>query len=91
MKMNLKVRVKNPYFWVGVFGVILTAMGVSPEMLTSWGAVWEAILNLIQNPFMIGSVTVALLGIFVDPTTAGIGDSSQALTYLKPKKDAEDK
>lgn len=87
MKMNLNVRIKNPWFWVGVIGVILTAMGISPEMLTSWGAVWEAILNLIQNPFMIGSVIVALLGIFVDPTTAGIGDSIQALTYTQPKKD----
>ena len=91
MKMNLKVRIKNPYFWVGVIGVILTAMGINPEMLTSWSAVWEAIVNLVQNPFMIGSVIIALLGIFVDPTTAGIGDSSQALTYLKPKKDAEGK
>jgi phi LC3 family holin len=91
MKMNLKVRIKNPYFWVGVIGVILTAMGISPEMLTSWGAVWEATVNLVQNPFMIGSVIIALLGIFVDPTTAGIGDSSQALTYPEPKKDLEDK
>ena len=91
MKMNLKVRIKNPYFWVGVIGVILTAMGINPEMLTSWGAVWEAIVNLVQNPFMIGSVIIALLGIFVDPTTAGIGDSSQALTYPKPKKDLEGK
>ena len=89
MKMNLKVRIKNPYFWVGVIGAILTAMGINPEMLTSWGAVWEAILNLVQNPFMIGSVIFALIGIFVDPTTAGIGDSSQALTYPKPKKDLE--
>lgn len=87
--MNLNVRIKNPWFWVGVFGVILTAMGISPEMLTSWGAVWEAIVNLVQNPFMIGSVIVALLGTFVDPTTAGIGDSSQALTYTEPKKDLE--
>ena len=91
MKMNIKVRIKNPYFWVGVIGVILTAMGINPEMLTSWGAVWEAIVNLLQNPFMIGSVIIALLGIFVDPTTAGISDSSQALAYLEPKKDAEDK
>ena len=87
MKMNLKVRMKNPYFWIGVVGVILTAMGISPEMLTSWGAVWEAIVNLLQNPFMIGSVIIALVGIFVDPTTAGIGDSTQALTYTQPKKD----
>jgi phi LC3 family holin len=88
MKMNLKVRIKNPYFWIGLIGVVLTAMGISPEVLTSWGAVCEAILNFIQNPFMIGSVIVALVGVFVDPTTAGIGDSTQALTYNQPKKSA---
>ena len=27
MKINWKVRIKNPYFWVGLLGVILSAMG----------------------------------------------------------------
>lgn len=86
MKINWKVRAKNPWFWVGVGGVILTAMGISPEMLTSWGAVANAFLALIKNPFMLGSVVLAILGIFVDPTTAGISDSKQAMTYTEPNK-----
>ena len=53
MKINIPVRFKNPWFWVGLCGTILTAMGVSPEMFTSWGAVWEAVVNLINNPFML--------------------------------------
>ena len=86
MKMNLKVRVKNPYFWIGLGGVILTAMGISADMLTSWTAVWDALVNLVSNPFMLGSVVIAVLGVVLDPTTAGIGDSEQAMTYSEPKQ-----
>ena len=87
MKINFPVRFKNPWFWVGIGGVIMSAMGVSPEMFTSWGAVWEAVVNLIGNPFMLVSVVLAVLGVFVDPTTAGIGDSSRAMEYTKPNKE----
>lgn len=87
MKINIPVRFKNPWFWVGLCGTILTAMGVSPEMFTSWGAVWEAIVNLFSNPFMLVSVVLAVLGVFVDPTTAGIGDSDRAMTYKSPAKE----
>jgi phi LC3 family holin len=87
MKINIPVRFKNPWFWVGLCGTILTAMGVSPEMFTSWGAVWEAVVNLFSNPFMLVSVVLAVLGVFVDPTTAGISDSNRAMTYKSPAKE----
>lgn len=83
-KINIPVRMKNPWFWVGLAGVILTAMGVSPETLTSWSAVVEAFKSLIMNPFMLGSVTLAVLGVFIDPTTKSLGDSANALTYTSP-------
>lgn len=86
VKMNIPVRMKNPWFWVGLLGVVLTAMGVSPEMLTSWELVGQAVADLVSNPFMLGSVVVAVMGVFVDPTTAGVGDSAQAMTYAKPRK-----
>ena len=87
MKINWKLRLQNPWFYIGLVGIVLTAMGVSPETLTSWSAVYVALQNLISNPFMLGSVFVSVLSVFVDPTTAGFGDSKQALTYDKPKKD----
>lgn len=87
MRINLTVRAKNPWFWVSLVGVILTAMGVSPEMFTSWGSVIEAIKNLITNPFQLGCVVIAVLGVFVDPTTAGLGDTNQAMGYSEPRKD----
>lgn len=87
MKINIPVRFKNPWFWVGLGGVILSAMGVSPEMFTSWGAVWEAVCSLFSNPFQIGCVVLAVLGVFVDPTTAGICDSKRAMFYKSPVKE----
>ena len=87
MKINIPVRFKNPWFWVGLGGVILSAMGVSPEMFTSWGAVWEAVCSLFSNPFQIGCVALAVLGVFVDPTTSGISDSKRALSYKSPVKE----
>lgn len=87
MKMNIPVRFKNPWFWIGIVGVLLTALGIEPQMLTSWEALRTAIMDVIGNPFLLGSAAIALLGQFVDPTTAGIGDSAQAMTYKEPKKE----
>lgn len=87
MKINIPVRLKNPWFWVGLVGIILTAMGVSPEMFTSWDILWDSIVDTVSNPFMLGSVALSVLGVFVDPTTNGVSDSNQAMTYTKPKKD----
>ena len=84
MKLNVPVRFKNPWFWVGLIATILAAMGVEPEMFTSWPLVWNAIVGLVSNPFQLGCVFIAVLGVFVDPTTKGIGDSDLAMTYKKP-------
>lgn len=67
-------RYKNPYFWFGLLGVILSAMGVSPEMFTSWDLVMQQATALVSNPFMIGSVVLAVTGVFVNPTTKGLKD-----------------
>jgi phi LC3 family holin len=84
MKINMTVRAKNPWFWISLVGVILTAMGISPEMFTSWQAVWDAIVQLVSNPYMLGTVIIAVLGVFIDPTTKGINDSERAMSYTKP-------
>lgn len=90
MKLNWKVRAKNPWFWVGLVGVILAAMGVEPEMFTSWELVWDAIVDLVCNPFRLCSVAVAVLGVLIDHTTKGVSDSELAMTYDKPHATKED-
>lgn len=87
MKLNWKVRLKNPYFWLGLIAVIMTAIGAEPETFTSWSILWEQIKNFAGNPFLIGCTVVAVIGYVNDPTTAGLGDSRQALLYKKPKKE----
>ena len=85
MKINIPVRFKNWAFWMGLIATILAAMGVSAQTFTSWRAVLDAIVNLVTNPFQLGCVIVAVVGVFTDPTTKGICDSAQALEYKEPK------
>ena len=70
----MKKRLRNPYFWIGLLGVILTAAGINAETLTSWHAVWEAVRSLLGNPYLLGSAAAAVLGVFVDPSTEGLRD-----------------
>lgn len=86
VKLNLPVRMRNPWFWVGLGATILAAMNVSPDMFTSWELVWGEVVSLVSSPFRLGCVAIAVLGVFVDPTTAGLGDSTRALSYKTPNK-----
>lgn len=83
-KINWEVRKKRWMFWAAIGAAVLAAMGVSPEMFTSWGLVWDAIIGLFCNPFQLGCVIFAILGVVTDFTTPGIGDSPRALHYKKP-------
>lgn len=83
IKMNMPVRMQNWAFWLGLGATILAAMNVSPEMFTSWELVHVEVINLINNPFRLGCVLVAVLGVLTDPTTPGIGDSTRALNRSK--------
>lgn len=85
MKINWKVRMGNPYFWIGLVAVILAAIGASPESFISWSVLGDQIMSLLGNPFALGCVVIAIMGYVSDPTTKGLGDSKEALTYRKPK------
>lgn len=84
MKINIPVRMKNPWFWVGVVSVALTAVGVDPQLFTSWGAVWDGVCAVLRNPVQLGAAALAVLAVFIDPTTSGITDSERALAYKRP-------
>lgn len=87
MKVNVPVRFKNPWFWVGVAAVAITAIGVDPMTFTSWSAVLDGIKAVLSNPVQLVTMCLAILSVFVDPTTAGIGDSKTALGYDKTNKE----
>lgn len=67
-------RIKNPYFWIGLFGVILTALQVEASTLTSWDKVLQLIIDTIQNPYLLTTTVMAVIGVVVDPTTKGAKD-----------------
>ena len=89
LRINLPVRLRNPWFWVGLAGVVCTAMGADPKTFTSWAALRDALAALAASPYLLASVGVAVLGVVVDPTTKGLGDSTRALTYTKPAERSE--
>lgn len=53
--------------------------------MTTWAALGGVLLDAIKNPVIVVAVIVSVWNAVNDPTTAGLGDSSQALTYEKPK------
>lgn len=89
MKVNIPVRFRNPWFWVGVVSVAITAIGVDPMTFTSWAAVLDGIKAVLSNPVQLVTMCLAILSVFVDPTTAGLSDSERALNYTKPNKEDE--
>ena len=84
MKVNIPVRFRNPWFWVSVASVAIAAIGVDPQSFTSWSAVWEGIKSVLNNPVQLVTLALAVLGVFIDPTTSGLTDSDRAMTYDKP-------
>jgi phi LC3 family holin len=74
MNDNSVSRYKNPWFYVGIGGMLLVAMGIEPETLTSWKLVGDAIVQFVSNPVAIFGAAAAILGVFTNPTTKGIRD-----------------
>ena len=91
MKINWKVRIKNPLWWVQIAAALLLPMlayfGLVWEDMTSWGALRDVWLRAIQNPVVLLSVLVSGFNAITDPTTAGVGDSRRALEYKTPNRD----
>ena len=84
MKINWQVRLKNKVFWLALIPALLmlvqtvgNVFGITFEL----GELSSKLLDVIEAVF----VLLTLLGIVTDPTTSGVSDSEQALTYTEPK------
>lgn len=84
--INWRVRIKNKAFWVAF---IPTLMMVVQNVLAFCGVSFDATTLSNELIALVGAIfsALALLGVINDPTTAGMSDSKQALTYDKPKDD----
>ena len=90
MKINWKVRFKNPMFYVQIFLSVLTPIlaysGLTATDLTTWGKLGDIFVQAVSNPYVLSLVVVSVYNALVDPTTKGFGDSENALTYDSPKQ-----
>ena len=65
-------KLKNPYFWLSLIALIFTAAGIEFEQLTSWGLMFQAVCDILQNPVSIVAIITAFLGIWNDNSTKGL-------------------
>jgi len=71
--MNIE-RFKNPYFYIAIIALLFSSTGIDPETLTSWELLKQSLFDVALNPFRIGSFTLAMVGLWMNPTTKGISD-----------------
>ena len=88
--INWKVRIRNKQFWIS----LIPALALLVQTIA---AIFGYTLNLEELVGKILAVVsavfavLAILGVVVDPTTAGVGDSARAMSYDEPWVDpAED-
>lgn len=85
MKINWTVRLKNKTFWLALIPAVLLLAQVVAAVFgytLDLGDLGNKLLEVVNALFAV----LAILGIVTDPTTAGVSDSTQALTYEKPKE-----
>ena len=79
------VRFKNKTFWLSFIPAVLLLIQVVAAVFgytLDLGGLGDRLLDVVNALFAV----LALLGIVADPTTKGVGDSAQAMTYDKPKE-----
>ena len=83
--INWKVRIKNKLFWAALIPAVLLLAQVVAAVFgftLDLGELENQLLTVVNAVFGV----MAVLGVVTDPTTAGVSDSAQALTYDSPKK-----
>ena len=86
MKINWKVRLKNKTFWITLIPAAILLIQTIAALFgftIDLSDVGTKLLEVIESLFIV----LAIVGVITDPTTAGVTDSAQALTYNEPKKD----
>ena len=86
MKINWKVRFLNKV-WLGSFFSLIVGFVYSMLALFDvFPAVTQSLVVQLLNQVL---TFLGLIGVIVDPTTAGIGDSERAMGYDTPYRDEE--
>jgi len=86
MKINWKVRFKNKV-WLGSFLSLI--IGFVYSMLSLFDIFPEVTQSLVLQLMNQVLTFLGLIGVIVDPTTAGLEDSARAMGYEEPYRDPE--
>lgn len=81
MKINWKVRFKNKVWLTSFITLIVSFVYNIMQLLDITPAFAQGSVMEIVNQFL---MLLGLMGVVVDPTTQGIGDSQRALSYDEP-------
>ena len=84
MKLNWKVRFKNKV-WLGSF--LSLVVGFIYSLLALFDVFPAVTQNLVVQLLNQVLTFLGLIGVIVDPTTAGISDSDRAMGYEVPWDD----
>ena len=83
--INWKVRLKNKNFWLSLIpAVLLLIQVVAAPFGYKWdfGVLGQQLTAIVNAAFAV----LTIVGVVTDPTTEGVSDSNQAMTYSDPKK-----
>lgn len=83
--INWKVRAKNKNFWIAIIPAVLLLVQAVAAIFGAeldLGELGDKLIAVVNAAFTV----LAILGVVTDPTTSGISDSSQALTYDRPRE-----
>lgn len=83
--INWKVRIRNKNFWLALvpaFLLLIQVVAAVFGLAIDLGDMGDKLLAVVNAVFTV----LAILGVVTDPTTEGVSDSNQALTYTEPKK-----
>lgn len=83
MKINWKLRLQNK---TTLTALVMAMVALVYQVLGVCGVVPRVSQDQVTTIISMVINILCLLGIVVDPTTAGIGDSVRAMGYDKPKK-----
>ena len=84
MNINWNVRFQNKTFLTGLISLVVVFIYDLLQLLEIAPAVTQSAVMQVAE----GILTIlGMLGVIADPTTAGLSDSKQALTYTSPKQD----
>ncbi len=81
--INWKVRLRNKAFWLAFIPAALLLVQTVAALFgfsLNLGDIGDKLLAVVNAVFAL----LSILGVVVDPTTQGVGDSQRALGYVVP-------